>query len=427
MSFVYVLPFIILAFCFLLNTPIGVGMIGACVCYFLAAGRDVGLIADIMMNNLYTNTVMIAIPLFIFTANIMNSGKVTEHMFTFAKSVVGKKKGAMAYVNILVSLIFSGMTGSAMADASGIGLMEINEMENDGYDTAFSCAITSASATIGPIFPPSIPMVVYAMLSGTSIGALFIGGIVPAILIAIALGVYVAYISKKRNYPEGNKFTRKEFLKYTLKALPALMTPVILIGGIYSGVVTPTEAGALAALYTILIALFFYKVLTFQSILRSIKETVIQTAVVLVMAGASIVLSHIVTSSGMSRIIANWVLSITDNKYIFLFVINIVFLFLGMILDTQTIQYVFIPLVLPVVSALGINLVHFGVVVVLNMMIGLSSPPYGMLCFVTSGIAKEPLKNVFREVLPMVGAMVIVLFLVTYIPGLVLFIPSLMN
>ena len=427
MSFVYVLPFIILAFCFLLNIPIGVGMIGACVCYFLAAGRDVGLIADIMMNNLYTNTVMIAIPLFIFTANIMNSGKVTEHMFTFAKSVVGKKKGAMAYVNILVSLIFSGMTGSAMADASGIGLMEINEMENDGYDTAFSCAITSASATIGPIFPPSIPMVVYAMLSGTSIGALFIGGIVPAILIAIALGVYVAYISKKRNYPEGNKFTRKEFLKYTLKALPALMTPVILIGGIYSGVVTPTEAGALAALYTILIALFFYKVLTFQSILRSIKETVIQTAVVLVMAGASIVLSHIVTSSGMSRIIANWVLSITDNKYIFLFVINIVFLFLGMILDTQTIQYVFIPLVLPVVSALGINLVHFGVVVVLNMMIGLSSPPYGMLCFVTSGIAKEPLKNVFREVLPMVGAMVIVLFLVTYIPGLVLFIPSLMN
>lgn len=427
MSFIYILPFIILALCFILNIPIGVGMIGACVTYFAAAGKDIGLVADTMMNSLYTNTVMIAIPLFIFTANIMNSGKVTEHMFTFAKSVIGRKKGAMAYVNVLVSLIFSGMTGSALADASGIGLMEIKEMENDGYDTSFSCAVTAASATIGPIFPPSIPMVVYAMLSGTSIGALFMGGIIPALLIALALGLYIAFISKKRNYPEGNSFTRKEFLKYTLRAIPALMTPVILIGGIYSGFVTPTEAGALAALYTILIALFFYKVLTLKSILKSIKETVIQTAVVLVMAGASVVLSHIVTSSGMSKIIANWILSITDNKYVFLLIINIVFLLLGMILDTQTIQYVFIPLVLPVVSALGINLVHFGVIIVLNMMIGLSSPPYGMLCFVTSGIAKEPLKNVFREVLPMVAAMVFVLLLITYIPNLVLFIPNMMK
>ena len=320
MSFIYILPFIILGLCFIMNIPLGVGMIGACVTFFVTAGRDVGLIADIMMNNLYTNTVMIAIPLFIFTANIMNSGKVTEYMFTFAKACVGRRHGAMAYVNILVSLIFSGMTGSALADASGIGLMEIEEMKRNGYDTAFSCAITSASATIGPIFPPSIPMVVYAMLSGTSVGALFMGGIVPAVLIALALGLWVAFISNKRKYPLGESFTLGQFLRYTLKALPALMTPVILIGGIYSGVVTPTEAGALAAVYTILIALIAYRVLTLRGILRAIRETVVQTAVVMCLAGASMVLSHIVTTSGMSRLIAEWVLSITDSKYVFLLI-----------------------------------------------------------------------------------------------------------
>lgn len=426
MSFVYIMPFIILAVCFLLNAPIGLSMIAACVTFFVTSGQDVSLVSDIIMNSLYTNTVMIAIPLFIFTANIMNSGKVTEYMFTFAKGCVGKKRGAMAYVNVLVSLIFSGMTGSALADASGIGLMEINEMQRDGYDTPFSCAITAATATIGPIFPPSIPMVVYAMLSGTSVGSLFMGGVVPALMITVALCLYVGYISKKRDYPRGHQFTLREFLSYTLRALPALFTPVILIGGIYTGIVTSTEAGALAAVYTLLIALLAYRVLGWKNIFLAVKETVIQTAVVMSMATASMVLSYIVTSSGMSNAIATWVLSITHNKYVFLSVITVVFLFLGMLLDTQTIQYVFVPMVLPIARALGIDLVHFGVIIVLNMMIGLSSPPYGILCFVTSGLTKEPLQNIFREIWPMVLAMIVVLLLLTFIPELVLFLPKMM-
>lgn len=290
----------------------------------------------------------------------------------------------------------------------------------------FSCAITAATATIGPIFPPSIPMVVYAMLSGTSVGSLFMGGVVPALMITVALCLYVGYISKKRNYPRGHQFTLREFLSYTLRALPALFTPVILIGGIYTGIVTSTEAGALAAVYTLLIALLAYRVLGWKNIFMAVKETVIQTAVVMSMATASMVLSYIVTSSGMSNAIATWVLSITHNKYVFLSVITVVFLFLGMLLDTQTIQYVFVPMVLPIARALGIDLVHFGVIIVLNMMIGLSSPPYGILCFVTSGLTKEPLQNIFREIWPMVLAMIAVLLLLTFIPELVLFLPKMM-
>jgi tripartite ATP-independent transporter DctM subunit len=330
----------------------------------------------------------------------------------------------MGHVNIVASVIFSGMTGSAVADASGLGLMEIEAMKKDGYDAEFSCALTAASATVGPIFPPSIPLVIYAMLSGTSVGALFLGGVVPGLLIGLFLMGYVSWVSAKRNYPKGAVFTRKEFLAYTLKATPALITPIILLGGIYTGVVTPTEAGAVAALYSIIISIFAYKVMSTQKFIKTILDTVKATGMVGIMIGAASGISYIVTIENIPDQLAHIMLGVTDNKYIFLLIINVAFLILGMILDTSVLQLVFIPIVLPLVSQLGIDLVQFGVIFTLNTMIGLSTPPFGMLLFIVSGISDTDLKGVIKEAIPMVVVMIGVLVLITVWPDLVLYLPN---
>lgn len=425
MDIIYILPFIILIFCFIIRVPIGLGLIISCSAFFVAAGRNVSDLIDVAMSQLTAQTTLIAIPLFILTANVMNSGKVSEYMFTFCKALVGAKRGALAYINIIVSLIFSGMTGSAMADVSGIGSIEIEEMKKDGYDLPFSGALTAATSVVGPIFPPSIPLVIYAMLAEVSVGALFMAGMIPAVLICIALGVYVWFISKKRNYPKGNSFTKKEFLQYTYKAFPALVTPIILLGGIYGGIVTATESGAIAALYAIFISLFAYRVMGVKDLVGVFKDTAIQVGNIMIMVVGAFVLSHVVASYGISDMISEWFLSITTNPYVFLLFINIIFLFLGMLLDTSIIQFCFLPLAIPIASALGINLIHFGVLTALNFMVGCVSPPYGMLCFIASSVAKAPLQKVFKEVMPMAGVMLVVLLLVTYFPDLVLFMPRL--
>ncbi|MCD8224616.1 MAG: TRAP transporter large permease [Clostridiales bacterium] len=417
---------ILMMVCFLIRLPISLTMFCVSILYFILSGMNIGQVLSIAMSRLAANSNLVSIPLFIFTANIMNSGKVTEHMFTFCKALIGRRKGALAYLNILISLIFSGMTGSAVADASGIGIMEIREMEKDGYDVPFSSAITSATSVVGPIFPPSIPMVVYALFAEVSIGRLFMGGMIPALLISLVLSGYVHYISKKRNYPEGIAFTRKEFWSYTIQAIPALMTPVILLGGIYTGVVTATEAGALAAAWSILVSICPYRCITPKQLLISVRDTVTQTGTIIAIVTGAFVLSHIVTLSGLGKAICDTFLSLTDNKYVFLVIVNILFIFLGMLFDTQVLQMVFLPLVLPVATALGIDLVHFGVVIVVNMMIGMTTPPYGVLCFISASLGKVPVQSVFKEVLPMVALMIAVLLLITYCPAIVTAIPEIL-
>jgi tripartite ATP-independent transporter DctM subunit len=347
-------------------------------------------------------------------------------MFNFSKACVGNKPGALAYVNVIISMIFSGMTGSAFSDAAGIGKIECDAMEKDGYDAEFSAAITAATATIGPVFPPSLNMVTFAMLSGASVGGLLLGGMVPGILMAVVLYIYAGYISNKRQYPRGNRYSFKEFLLYTWKALPALLTPVILIGGIYSGFVTPTEAGALASLYAIIISMLLYRTITFKSLWKCLMETAVQCGPILMLICCSAPLSYIITTSGLGDVISQGFLSITDNKYVFLLLVNILFLALGMFMDTACITFVVLPMILPVVSKFGIDMIHFGVVYVVNTMVGMLTPPYGMLCFIAAGVAKAKLKGVFREVLPMAGMLLLVLFLITYVPGVVMFIPGLM-
>lgn len=418
------IPLLVMAVTFIIGLPIALDLICSAVVYLMYCGMDIGIVAEQICQSMIANYTILAVPMFVLMAEVMNGGAISNRLFNFCKACVGHRRGALAYVNVLISLIFSGMSGSAVADASGIGLIEVKAMEEDGYDAPFSAAITSATSTVGPIIPPSIPMVIYSTLSGASVGALFLGGIVPGIILCAFLAGYVWWISKKRNYPYGNKYSGKEFLKFTWGALPALLTPVILFAGIYGGAMTPTEAGAVAALYAMLVALFIYKSIDLKGILKAMRSTALQTGTITIMTAASVVMSYMVAKEGVSKAIATWVLSITQNKYLLLFIIDAIFLFLGMLLDVSVLQYVFVPLVLPIISALGVSLVHFGVVIVLNMMIGLSTPPFGMCLFISSSISGAKLSDVSKEILPMCAVMIVVLLLMTYVPGFVTWFPT---
>ena len=414
--------------CFLVRMPISFSMLTASIVYFLLkAPAQLGQVATVLTGNMFANYTMLAAPLFIFMANVLNESDITDRMFAFCNGLLGRLKGGTAQVNVLISLIFSGMTGSAVADASGIGVMEIEQMKAEGYDAPFSCAITAATATIGPIFPPSIPMVIYAMLSGASVGKLFMGGMVPGVLLAILLSIYVFFISKKRNYPAGVRMNFKAFLKATLVAAPALFTVVLLLGGIYSGVCTPTEAGALASAWALLISFLVYRSMGLEKLIYVIKKTAANTATLALLTGTSLLFSYVISREQVAISIANWVVGLTDNKYLFLLVINVVFLFLGCVMDVSTIQYVFVPMVLPLVKMFNIDLVHFGVVICLNMMIGLSTPPFGMVLFIVTGIGKTQMSKVIKEILPMVAIMIVLLLLCTYIPQIIMFIPNTMG
>ena len=430
MNFALIIFLVAFIATFILRIPIGFGMLMSSIFYFVfadGAAAPVSMMATQFLSQMNVKFVLIAVPLFIFAAKVMNTGEITDMIFRFANTIVGRWRGGMGHVNVIASLIFSGMTGSAIADASGLGLMEIEAMRKQGYDDGFSCAITAASATIGPVFPPSIPMIFYALLSGSSVGALFMGGMVPGVLLAVALMAYIAYIAKKRNYPKGERYPIKVFMLQTFKALPALFTPVILLGGIYTGVVTPTEAGALAGAWTILIGFLVYRVLGLKKMVDVIIDTAKSTGVVSIIVAASFCFSYIVSIEHIPEMFSSLLLSLTRNKYVLLLIVNVLFLVLGMFIDVMTSTLVFIPMILPLITLLEIDLVHFGVVVVLNMMIGLSTPPLGGLLFIVSGLSKTPLHKVIKESLPMTAVMIAVLFLITYVPELVLFLPRLIS
>jgi tripartite ATP-independent transporter DctM subunit len=413
---------------FVLRIPLGIGMMMSSIFYFVVkpgAFAGVGMVANQFLSQMSVKFVLIAIPLFIFAANIMNQSDITKMIFKWAMSIVGRWRGGMGHVNVIASLIFSGMTGSAIADASGLGLMEIEAMRKHGYDDGFSCAITAASATIGPVFPPSIPMIFYSMLSGASVGALFMGGMIPGVLLAAALMLYVAFIARRRDYPKGERYTFQEFMVMTFKSLPALVTPIILLGGIYTGIVTPTEAGALAGLWALIIALLVYRVIGLNGLFKVIKDTAKATGIVTLVVGPAFAIAYIISIEKIPQLLAGTLLGFTSSSALLLLGINILFLILGMFIDVMVIIVVFIPMVLPLINAVGIDLVHFGVVIVLNMMIGLSTPPMGSLLFVVSGVSHTPLHKIIKEITPMVLVMIGVLFLITYVPDIVLFIPRL--
>ncbi len=412
---------------FLLRGSIALGMVVSTVVYCLLKGISLQEVVETMVIGFDNQFILLAIPLFVLSARVMNIGGITTRIFGFADSAVGFLRGGLAHVNVVGSIIFSGMTGSALADAAGLGLMEIKAMEDGGYERPFACAVSAATATIGPIIPPSIPMVIFSMLSGASLGNLFLGGVIPGLLMGAAMMLYIAAVARRRNYPVGQWHGFRTLARSFGGAFLALLTPAILIGGIYSGVFTPTEAGAAAALYGLILATAVYRELGLRGLYREMVATVENVGFLSFIIAGAFAFSYVVTLEGISAKIATAVVSLTTNPYILLLLLNILFLVLGCFLDTMILLLVVIPMILPAVRALGIDLVHFGVVIVLNMMIGLCTPPYGMLLFTVGGLTKTPLGPIIREIVPFLLVLIGVLLLITYVPPLVLFLPRLLG
>jgi tripartite ATP-independent transporter DctM subunit len=412
----------------LLRMPIGFAMLMSGVAYLITKGQDLGLVAEQVSNGLYNSYVLLAVPLFVFAANLMNAGTVSERIFDFCRILVGRMRGGLAQVDILVSVIFSGMSGSAIADAAGPGLVTIRQMlKKPEYSRGFAGAVVVASATLGPIIPPSIPMVIYALVSGASVGALFLGGVVPGLLMTVLMMGVVHIIATKRNMPREEPIPMHAWPGILFRGALPLSMPIVLLGGIYSGAFTPTEAAAVAALHALILSTVVYRALTWRSFWGVVMESTRSSAVITIILAGSFILNYAFTAEQVPQQMAAWVDSMHLTRIQFLLMVNVLFLVLGCFLDVSVLLLVFVPMLLPAVHALGIDLVHFGVLVVLNMMIGLIHPPFGMLLFVTKALTGIPIGEMMREGWLFLVMLLGLLLALTFFPELVLWLPRTMG
>ena len=410
----------------LLGLPIGHAMIASSILYLWLAGLDMGTAAEQILNGLYSGYLLLAVPMFILAAEIMNAGTMTERLLHFCNAVVGRFRGGLAQVNVLQSLIFAGMSGSAIADAAGTGRMMQKLMtKDDKYPASYAAALTASTAVIAPIIPPSIPIVIYALVSDASIGFLFIAGILPGVLMALGLMAVVAIDARRKNFPVEEPVPLRKLPGLTLRALPALMLPVVLLVGIRGGVMTPTEAAAVAAGYALLISIFIYRSVTLSQFYRALLNSGRTTASIGMLLAGAMVFNYVVTieniPNSLSALLIAWELSPVQ----FLILVNILLLLLGCVLEGTTILLVIVPVLIPTAQALGIDMVHFGIMVVLNIMLGLITPPYGLLLFIMTRIAEVPLRAIVRDVMPFLGVMFLALAIITFLPDVVLFVPRL--
>lgn len=412
----------------LLGLPIGHAMIAGSIVYLYLAGLDMGTAAEQLLNGMYTSYILLAVPLFILSAEIMNSGSMTERLLGFCNALVGRFRGGLAQVNVVQSIIFAGMSGSAIADAAGVGKM-MQKMMTDGgrYPASFAAALTAATAVIGPIIPPSIPVVLYALVSDASIGYLFLGGMVPGLLMGLMQMGLVVHIARKRNFPVEEPVPLREIPGITLRALPALMMPVVLLGGIYSGITTPTEAAAIAAAYAFLVSALLYRTVTWRGTYRTLLSSARTTASIGMLIAGALVFNYVVTVENIPRTLSVFLQGFDLSPTTFLIIVNILLLALGCLLEGTTIILIVIPVLIPTAQALGVDLVHFGIVCVVNIMIGLITPPYGLLLFIMTNIGQVSLRALVRDILPFLYAMLASLALITFFPDLVLFLPRLLG
>jgi tripartite ATP-independent transporter DctM subunit len=408
-----------------LGTPIAYSILVGAIVYLATKGQDLALAAEQIIQGLFESFVLLAVPLFIVAANIMNAGTISDRLLSFCVALVGRFKGGLGHVNVVASLIFSGMSGSAIADAAGIGKVIIEMMtRNNRYTPGFAAAITAASATIGPIIPPSIPMVLYALVSDTSIGYLFLGGITPGLLMGGVLMAMVAYKAKVHHFESEAPVPLREMPRLTLRAFPALMLPVILLFGIYGGATTPTEAAAVAAAYALVLAGFFYRSLSWKGLYSILLDSSRASAAIGLVIGGALILNYIVASENIPNQLAGSLQNVEVSPLTFLAGVNVLLLLLGCVLDATTLILVVIPLFIPSCRALGIDLIHFGVVVVVNSMIGLITPPYGILLFVINATTGISLQSIIREVLPFLVVLLIALVVIVLVPEVVLWLPK---
>lgn len=407
-----------------LGLPVGYAMIAGSTIYLLVAGLDPSIAAEQLLQGLRGSFVLLAIPLFIMSAELMNVGSLSNRLLHFCNAIVGRFRGGLGHVNIVQSIIFAGMSGSAIADAAGVGRLIIGMMTRDGrYTASYAAAITAATAVVGPIIPPSIPMVLFALVSDASIGYLFLGGAVPGLLMAATMMAINSTMARRRGFPVEAPVALADLPRATLRAFPALMMPVILLGGIYGGIATPTEAAALAAAYALFISFALYRDVSLREAYGAVLTSARSSASIGILIGGALVFNYVVTIENIPRSLSAMLDDYQLTAIGFLLLVNVTLLVLGCLLEGITILLVIVPIFIPTAEALGIDMVHFGVVVVVNLMIGLITPPYGLLLFVVASIAQAPLLPIIRDIMPFLVAMIAALAFITFVPDVVLWLP----
>ncbi|MDE3832615.1 TRAP transporter large permease [Sinorhizobium meliloti] len=450
----------------LVGVPVAISMAAASVLYLVSYNVAPDIIAAQRMIAGVESFPLLAVPFFILAGNLMNSAGVTGRIYSFAVALVGWMKGGLAQVNIVGSVIFSGMSGTALADAAGIGTIEIKAMKDHGYPVDAAVGVTAASATLGPIFPPSLPFVIYGMMANVSIGALFMAGVVPGVVMTVLMMLTVAIFAYKRGWGSDTPFEMKRLLAASLEvvvvlavplfiyllmaaglsmnlavgialvvllaldwyfdfsAVMALMTPIILIGGMTMGWFTPTEAAVAAVIWSLFLGLVRYRTMTMSTLARATFDTIETTASVLFIVTAASIFAWLLTVSQAAQILSGAILTITDNKWVFLILVNLLMLFVGCFLDTIAAITILVPILLPLTAQFGIDPVHFGLIMTLNLMIGLLHPPLGMVLFVLSRVAKLSVERTTMAILPWLVPLFIALILITFVPAVVLWLPQ---
>ncbi|MFZ7305415.1 TRAP transporter large permease subunit [Avibacterium avium] len=409
-----------------LGTPVGWSLFIVTILYFAMTRWNIVNSASSKLIDSLNSFPLLSVPFFILTGILMNTGGITERIFNFAKALLGHYSGGMGHVNIGASLIFSGMSGSALADAGGLGQLEIKAMRDAGYDDDICGGITAASCIIGPLVPPSIAMIIYGVIANESIAKLFVAGFIPGVLITIALMTMNYFVAKKRHYPKTQKATLQQRCAAFKSAIWAILTPILIIGGIFSGLFTPTEAAIIAASYSIIVGMFVYRELTLKMVFKSCVEAMAITGVTALMVMTVTFFGDMIAREQVAMRIADLFMAVADTPTTVLIMINLLLLFLGMFIDALALQFLVLPMLIPIAVHFGIDLVFFGVMTTLNMMVGILTPPMGMALFVVARVGNMPVSTVTKGVLPFLIPVFTTLVLITIFPQIITFIPNLL-
>jgi C4-dicarboxylate transporter, DctM subunit len=410
----------------LLRFPIALMMFGCGLVYLWTSRQDIGLLVDQTLNSSFQLHVLLAIPMFILAGNVMNAATISERIWAAADAVVGRMRGGLGQVTVVMNVVVSSMSGSAVSDAAGAGLVAIQMMRKvGGYPAGFAVALTAAASCLGPIIPPSIPMVIYAILSGASVGALFLAGVVPGLLMAASLMIMIAWIGARRGLPVGRAIPLREMPQVFRRAVVPFSLPVVLLGGIWGGIFTPTESAAVAAFWALVIGAAIYRNLGAKATLAVFAISARQSTVVMMLIVSSFIVNFALEREGVALALAQWIQQMDLSPLGFQLVVNVVFLVLGTVLDGAVMLLVFVPVLLPAAKALGIDLVHFGVALILNFMIAMITPPYGLILFVLSALTGVPMREINREVWQFCLPLTVVLFILVCFPSITLWLPRL--
>ena len=409
---------------FLLKVPIYISMpLSGVIVMLINDSMKWGTVAMKMHVGVDTFT-LLAIPMFLMAAKIMNTGGITRRLFQFCNSLVGWLPGGLGHVNVLASVVFAGMSGTAVSDAGGLGSIEIEAMTEHGFDKEFSIAVTAASSTLGPIIPPSIPMVVYATVAGASVGALFMAGIFTGVLMAVIMMIVVAIYAVRRRYPRGPFPTVHSFFKALRQGILPLLAPVILLYGIYSGKFSPTESAVIVVIYSLFLSCVVYREVKWADIVHIVRETVRDSCTIAMLIAGATLFGYVAVRLQLPQKLLEMMTSVVSSKWTLLIILNIFLLIIGCFLETASAITILVPLILPMLAAYGINDVHFGVIMVLNLMIGLLTPPFGLVLFVLSRIGKISVGRLAVVLLPWMGALLVALLLVTFIEPITMWLPT---